>query len=338
MRANPYYRGPVSDHFDGVRFFVPDGAATDKTTAELLRLLRTPSAPWPAWIAHPPEMPVPIVEGARLRVTSIGHASHLIQTRGLNLLVDPVWSRRASPLQVAGPKRVTAPGVPFDDLPRIDVVLVTHNHYDHLDVATLRRLAARDACRIIVPLGNDTILRRARVGGRIEAYDWDERVALSPEVATTLLPSHHWSARSLGDRRMALWAAYLIETPDGPIYHVGDTAYPNARIFREVPARFGRPRLAILPIGAYEPRWFMRAQHVDPDESVAIFRDCEAHAALAHHWGTFKLTSEPRDEPPRRLVAALAAAGVPPERFRVQNPGEVFDVPTIPASAESQAG
>ena len=137
------------------------------------------------------------------------------------------------------------------------------------------------------------------------------------------------SARGLGDRRMALWAAYLIETPDGPIYHIGDTAWRDGEIFSDIPSRFGRPRLAIIPIGAYEPRWFMRDQHVEPAESVRIFEACRAHHALAHHWGTFRLTAEPIDEPPRKLTDALLAAGIAPDRFRVQSPGGVFDVPPI---------
>ena len=142
------------------------------------------------------------------------------------------------------------------------------------------------------------------------------------------MPCHHWSARWLGDRRMALWAAYVLETPDGAIYHIGDTAYRDGgAIFREIPERFGPPRLAIIPIGAYEPRWFMRDQHVEPFESVAIFEACQARFALAHHWGTFRLTAEAIDDPPMRLARALTDRGLDAERFRVQRPGDVFDVP-----------
>ena len=162
-----------------------------------------------------------------------------------------------------------------------------------------------------------------------EAYDWGERVGLGDNVTMTLMPSQHWSSRWLSDRRMALWAAFLFQTPGGSIYHIGDTGYGDGRIFRDIRERFGAPRLAVLPIGAYEPRWFMRDQHVDPDEAVRVFQDCGAAYALAHHWGTFQLTSEPIDEPPARLAAALAAAGVDARRFRVQAPGEAFDVPEV---------
>ena len=333
MAGNRYYAGPPSDHFDGTLFFI-EGAAIDKSRSDLFKLVRTPFAQWPKRVdAASPAPVLQRVEGSALRVTSIGHATHLIQTRGLNILVDPVWAERASPFSFVGPKRVTAPGLSLEALPRLDAILITHNHYDHLDLATLKLLCTPSAGpppRLIVPLGNDTIIRRAHPTLRAEAHDWGDTVALSTEVSVTLAPSYHWSARWLGDRRMALWAAFVLETPDGAIYHVGDTAYRNdGRIFREIPERFGAPRLAILPIGAYEPRWFMRDQHVEPFESVKILRDCRAHHALAHHWGTFRLTSEEREDPPKRLAIALAEAGLEADLFKVQRPGEAFDVPPI---------
>lgn len=327
MARNRYYSGPVTDHFDGTLFYGP-GTRVDRSLADLWRLYRTPFADWPARVPLPLRAaPLLRVDGAALRVTAIGHASHLIQTRGLNLLVDPVWSDRASPFSFIGPKRVRDPGLALDSLPTIDAILVTHNHYDHLDLPTLSRLDARGKSRIIVPLGNDTIIRRHDDKLHPEAFDWGDRVPLSDDVAVTLVPSYHWSARWHDDRRMALWAAFVIETPDGAIYHIGDTGYQTGAIFREIPRRFGPPRLAILPIGAYEPRWFMAPQHVAPEESVAIFKDCGAHYALAHHWGTFRLTAEPIDEPPRRLAAALAANAIGADRFRALEPGEYFDVP-----------
>ncbi len=337
MTKNRYYQGPRSDHFDGTRFFIARGAA-DKTRGDLWRLTRAPRATWPKSVANPPPAPVLArVEGAALRVTTIGHASLLLQTRGLNLLVDPVWSQRASPFSFAGPKRVAAPGIALEALPPLDAIFVTHNHYDHLDIATLEALHRRNPCRIVTVLGNDAIIRARHPHLPVEAYDWDDRVVLSPEVALTPVPSYHWSARWLNDRRMALWAGFVLETPDGPVYHIGDTAYPDGALFRAVPLRFGRPRLAIIPIGAFEPRWFMRDAHVNPAESVQIFADCEAHHALAHHWGTFQLTAEAIDDPPRQLAEALAAQNIPPERFRVQRPGEAFDVPEISQAALAAA-
>ena len=331
MSQNRYYDGPPSDHYDGTRFFLPGSAPPDKSRADLLRfLLNSRNARWPRQVANPPATPVmPRVAGTGLRVTSIGHATHLVQTAGLNLLVDPVWSDRASPYTFMGPKRVRRPGLALDALPPLDAILVTHNHYDHMDVATLSKLRRRHACRIIVPLGNDAILRRADSALAAEAYDWRDHVVLGDGVTMTLVPSQHWSSRWLTDRRMALWAAFLLETPGGAIYHIGDTGYGDGAIFRDIRQRFGPPRLAIIPIGAYEPRWFMRDQHVDPDEAVRIYLDCGAAYALAHHWGTFQLTSEAIDEPPQRLATALAAAGIAADRFRVQRPGEAFDVPDV---------
>jgi len=231
-----------------------------------------------------------------------------------------------SPLRFIGPKRVNDPGIAFAALPPIDVVLVSHCHYDHLDVATLSRLAAVHGPRVITPLGNDTIMRGHDPAIRAEAHDWGDRVELGNGVAVALAPMRHWSARQLFDRNKALWAAFVLETPSGRIYHVGDSGYGDGSHFRAARERHGPLRLAILPIGAYEPRWFMRDQHMNPEESVRAFLDCGAEVALAHHHGTFQLTNEPIDAPERALAAALVAAAIPTERFRVLKPGQVLEV------------
>ena len=194
---------------------------------------------------------------------------------------------------------------------------------------TLAALANKNPCRVITPLGNDSIMRRHDQAIRAEAYDWGDTIALAPGVAVTLTPANHWSARGLGDRRMALWASFLIEAPGGAIYAIGDTGYDSGAIFREMRVHFPAIRLALLPIGAYEPRWFMKGQHVDPEESVRIFEDCGAAYALAHHWGTFQLTDEDRLEPPARLAVACERAGLAAGRFVTRRPGEVFDVPPL---------
>ena len=334
MPRNLYYNGPRSDHFDGERFFFK-GLTRDKTRGEIWRWrLRGNRVPWPKHALgefhdHPPQR----VAGATLRVSYIGHASVLIQTQGINILVDPVWSMRASPVQWAGPKRVNTPGVALENLPPLDVVLVSHNHYDHMDLATLSRLARDHAPRVITPLGNDVIMRRRDRHIAAEAYDWDVRVPISGDVAVTLLPSYHWSARTLSDHRMALWCAFIIETSGGAIYHIADTAWGAGAIFSDVRERFQPLRLAMIPIGAYEPRWFMREQHIDPEEAVRVFEMCGARHALAHHWGTFQLTDETIDEPPRRLRAALAESGIAEERFRALRPGQSWLVPEFQPAA-----
>jgi L-ascorbate metabolism protein UlaG (beta-lactamase superfamily) len=330
MPRNRYYNGPVSDHFDGTRFFVP-GVSGDKSFRDLFRFLtgRGQRAIWPKSVANPPLVAPPAarINGHELRVTMIGHASVMIQTQGLNILADPVFSDRASPFSFAGPKRVNAPGLRLEDLPALDAILVTHNHYDHLDLATLSQLAKLRPCPVLTPLGNDKIMRDHDPAIEAHGYDWDAGVALSPEITIRFEPCYHWSSRWLFDRRMALWAAFVIETPHGPIYHIGDTSYAKGEIFRAMRVKYGPFRLAILPIGAYEPRWFMREHHIDPEEAVAIFEDCGAAFAMAHHWGTFQLTDEAIDEPPKRLAVALERAAIPAEHFQVKRPGEIFDVP-----------
>ncbi len=322
-----YYQGPVSDHFDGERFVDPHGMPPKRLGDVLRWWLRGDRGHWPAHVPNAfADRPPARVDSHAWRISYVGHASLLIQTAGRNILIDPIWSQRCSPVNFLGPKRVSEPGIAFDALPPIDTVLVTHNHYDHLDLATLTRLARTHDPIVITPLGNDTIMRAHDKAIRAQAFDWGDRVALNDEVAVTLCPTRHWSARGVRDRNCALWAAFVIETPAGRILHVGDSGYGDGHYFKTVRDRYGAPRLAILPIGHYEPRWFMRDQHMNPAESVQAFLDCGASLALGHHYGTFKLTDEPIDAPVLALDVARAAAGLAPEVFRVLRPGEVWEL------------
>jgi len=324
VTRNRYYAGPPSDHFDGVRFFNPDQPATDRGLRDMLRWKLAGAAQrWPAMVPVTPAVPAARVPG--IRVTMVGHASLLIQAAGVNILTDPVWSQRASPFRFAGPTRVTAPGIAFADLPPIDVVLLSHCHYDHMDVATLRRLQAAHAPLMAMPLGNDAIVRAAIPDARCIVGDWWDQLDLGGGISTTLTPAHHWANRWPSDVRMALWAGHHLTTPAGTIWFAGDTGYGDGRLFADIRARLAAPDMALIPIGAYEPRWFMAAQHVDPAEAVRIFRDVAAKQALGIHWGTFQLTDEAREAPRLALATALSAAGIPPRRFVAAHPGGVYD-------------
>ncbi len=327
--ANPYYRGPRSDHYRDGRFFNPGGEAPRGFLDVLKWQLGGNRAKWPStWPSpHPQAKPTSSVDGDSLRMTMIGHASLLIQLCGLNILVDPVWSKRVSPLSFAGPARVNAPGIAFDDLPRIDLVLVSHNHYDHLDRATLARLKAAHDPRIVTPLGNDAIIAAAAPGARVSSHDWGESLSLDNGVTVHVTPAHHWSARGMFDRHNALWSGFVIDSPAGKVLVAGDTGFHGGRHYRELAASHGSFRLAVLPIGAYAPRWFMQPQHQNPEEAVEGMLLSNAAFAAGCHWGTFQLTDEPVDEPRERLVAALAARGQSPDTFRAMQPGEVWDVP-----------
>ena len=324
MRRNRHHVAPPGDHFDGTRFFNPGEPDGDRTLLQVLRWkLAGGAAKWPSTVPVTPAKPEPRVDG--MRVTMVGHATLLVQAAGLNILTDPVWSERASPIAWVGPKRATAPGVAFEDLPPNDAVLISHCQYDHMDVATLRRLHATHDPLMVMPLGNDAIVRQHIPAARIVAGDWGSQIAIAPGAEAHIVPANHWSSRGLRDRRMALWGGFMIRAGGRLIYFAGDTGYGTGRIFRGMRERFGPPDLALLPIGAYDPRWFMAAQHADPEEAIQIMRDLDARAAIGIHWGTFKLTDEPRNDPARRLAAWLADQGLAPGSFTAMQPAEVAD-------------
>ena len=324
-RGNAYYGGPVSDHFDGTRFFNPGGIEPRGRLDFLRWQLMERRAQWPSQFPSPfpPDRPPAAVEGDAVRIAYVGHASFLVQTRGTNVLIDPVWAERASPFSFVGPSRVNPPGIAFDDLPRIHCVLVTHNHYDHMDVGTIGRLWQRFAPRVVTPLGNDAILRADIPDLAAEAVDWGATVDLGGGVTVHVEPSQHWSARGLTDRSHALWASFVLEAGARKVYCVGDTGFGDGATFRRVRERHPGLAAALLPIGAYEPRWFMAGSHMNPDDAVQALELCGAARALGHHWGTFRLTNEAVEQPALDLTAALAARSVPPERFAALRPGEV---------------
>jgi L-ascorbate metabolism protein UlaG (beta-lactamase superfamily) len=314
-----------SDHFDGRRFFNPE-VATRTRLWQMLRWLATRRKQrWPRWVEDeaapgPPEA----VGVGELALTFVNHSTFLLQMDGLNVLTDPVWSKRVSPLRWAGPQRVRAPGLAFERLPEVQLVLVSHSHYDHLDLATLRRLERRFRPLFLTGLGNGRLLR-SRGLRRVEELDWWHSFCTAAGVEVTMTPARHFSRRGLFDTNRSLWGGFLLRDGRRTVYFAGDSAYgPH---FAEIGRRCGGVDVALLPIGAYEPRWFMSANHVNPEEAVRVHRDVGSRQSVAMHFGTFQLTDEPIDEPVRALGEALAHHGVPERNFRVPLFGETMVFP-----------
>lgn len=315
----PYSR---SDHFDGSHFHNPAGAPA-KGLGAVIRWKLT-SLRRPAWQEHErlpsgPKPPTRVGPG-ELRVTFVNHATTLLQFDDLNVLTDPIWSTRAGPFSWLGSKRVRPPGIRFEDLPPLDLVVVSHDHYDHLDLPTLKRLAsAHKTAAFLVPLGLAKILRDAKIAN-VRELDWWQSRQVSHGVRAWVVPAQHSSARGPFDRDETLWAGFVFETQGGPVFFAGDTAMSDH--FRQLRARFGPMRLAVLPIGAFEPRWFMRAVHIDPAQALEAHYALAAQASVGMHFGTFHLADEPQTGAQEGLLAALARAPLPKPAFWVLSFGE----------------
>jgi L-ascorbate metabolism protein UlaG (beta-lactamase superfamily) len=315
LLAAPHYRGPVSDHFDGQRFH--NHQSGWQTEASFLQWqMNRERGVWREWVDAPPGTPPP-ARVDDLRITYINHATTLIQINGVNILTDPIWSERCSPVSFAGPRRHRPPGIRFEDLPEIDIVLVSHNHYDHLDLPTLRRLRRAHAPRIFTPLGNSAVIGR---GSR--DLDWWQTVGHSG-LRITAVPSQHFCARGLSDRNRTLWGGFVVSGTAGNVYFAGDTGW--GKHFAEVREKFGAIRLALLPIGAYLPRWFMKPAHISPVEAVDAHLALGASTSMAIHFGTFELGDDGELEPVENLHKAIVARGNP--RFWVLDFGEGREVP-----------
>jgi L-ascorbate metabolism protein UlaG (beta-lactamase superfamily) len=307
-----------SDHFDGVRFFNPSGAAGQPFSA-LPRLFRTPRARWPLRVSVTPTRP-PAFDDATAVVTFVGHSTWLIQTERETILTDPMYSRRAGPFNRFGPERVRDPAVAFDDLPPITLVLLSHNHYDHCDVATLRQLSRKFDPLVVTPVGNGRLLRSIGLR-RYEELDWWQR-STGAGLPITVTPAQHFSARHLFDRNRALWGGFTLDLRHARLYFAGDSGY--GPMFRQIGERLGPIDLALLPVGAYEPRWFMKDIHMNPAEAVQAHLDLGAKQTLGMHFGTFQLTTEAIDEPQRALAIALASHRVPEAQFQTLEFGGSF--------------
>lgn len=307
----------ASDHFDGQRFFNPTGN-NGRPLSAVPRMLVERRTPWPSRVPVTLRRAPPLPDGAAAVVTFIGHSTFLIQTRAGNILTDPVYAERASPVPFAGPRRVRPPAVPFDDLPSIALVLLSHNHYDHCDLRTLAAIERRWRPVVVAPIGNTPLLAAAGLT-QIEELDWWQDAARTP-LPIALAPAQHFSARTPFDRNRALWGSFLIRCGDRRLYFAADSGYgPHFTAVRE---RLGAPDLALLPIGAYEPRWFMRDIHMNPDEAVQAHVDLGAARSIGMHFGTFQLTLEGIDDPVIALGEALQTRHLPPEQFKAPQFGE----------------
>ncbi len=309
-----------SDHYNGKVFFNSGVNDASKNFFSFLKWKFTSSpAKWPKIIDPPFTQAVPMASSEELIVTFVNHASFLIQVDGLNILTDPVWSKRVSPLSFAGPSRVHPPGIEFDKLPKIDMVLISHNHYDHMDSETIKMLEDKFSPIFIVPLANIEKMKSFKVKNIIE-LDWWDATSPLPEIKITIAPAKHWSSRTLNDRNNALWGSYMIHSKKENIYFAGDTSY--GAHFLEIKKRLGPPTLSLLPIGAYEPRWFMKEMHMNPEEAVLAHIDLESIISLGMHFGTFQLTDEAIDTPEKDLSMALDKHKV--NNFKTIKPGATF--------------
>jgi L-ascorbate metabolism protein UlaG (beta-lactamase superfamily) len=307
-------------HFDGKRFYNPDAPQVRGFLDVLRWKLTSRPEPSPSFVSDVARsIPPRRVEGSELRATLVNHSTVLLQQQGSNILTDPIWSERAGPLSWIGPRRRRPPGISWEDLPSIDAVLISHNHYDHLDLPTLRRLAARGDSTFIVPARVARVLRSENIGP-VHELDWGESLSL-PALTIHCVPAQHFSSRGIHDRNRTLWCGYVIECQERLIYFAGDTGF--GRHFAQIREKFGSPRLALLPIGAYEPRWFMSPMHMAPDEAVRAHQILAARTSIAIHHGTFQLTDESLDTPKRQLIACA-----PDESFLVLNNGEFAEIDT----------
>ena len=313
---------PTSDHHRNGRFFNP--GAQPRGFRDFLRWTRTRKiGPWRPWTAITPGPPPPArVEGDTLRTTFIGHSTVLLQIAGLNFLTDPIWSMRAAPLQIAGPKRHRPAGIAWQDLPPIDAVLLSHNHYDHCDARTLRRLAARDQPAIFCPLGLAKLVRR--FGFReIHELDWWQHHTWRG-LPVHAVPAQHFSARTPFDRDRTLWCGWLLDAPGGPVYFAADSGFgPH---FAEVAARFPHPRLSLLPIGAFQPEWFMGPVHMNPAQALEVHRLLESRESIAIHHNTFALADDAETEA-SDLLRSLMHETPPAHPFHILEEGTALHLP-----------
>lgn len=316
----PGFQGNPSDNYDGINF-QNRGDFHETSVWGLIKWLSNRKLGyWPEYSQLPQHTPEPSLDNDGVKITYVNHSTFLIQTDSFSILTDPIWSERASPFQFAGPKRQSNPGIRFEELPPIDLVLISHNHYDHMDIPTLQKLAKRDQPMIISPLGNAAFLMEENCG---EARDmnWWEQYKVNDMVSITCLPAQHFSGRGMFDRNKTLWSGYSIEIREfGRIFFAGDTGFgPH---FQEIREQISEFKVGLIPIGAYKPNWFMSPVHISPAEAVDVHQMLNIETSIGMHWGTFPLADDGYEEPVSELRQVLELGRVNPASFVVLRNGE----------------
>jgi L-ascorbate metabolism protein UlaG (beta-lactamase superfamily) len=310
---------PKSDHYDGDHFLNPTQSEKNGFWRTIKLLASVRFKDWPDWIQNETDSKVhQSLNEDEIAITFINHATVLIQAKGINILTDPVWSERVSPVSWAGPKRSRDPGLTLEELPRIDLVVVSHNHYDHMDLATLKKLNDKFAPVFLVPLGDKKFLQDEGLKQTSE-LDWWQSFLMKNDVTVTFAPAQHQSGRGLLDWYESLWGSFMIKIGNKRIYFGGDAAY--SKHYTSIRERLGRPDISLLPIGAYEPRWFMKHVHMNPDDAVQAHIDLGSKISIPIHFGTFKQVNEAVDDPVHALESAKAKAKIPFDTFPVLKEG-----------------
>lgn len=323
--SQPGYEGDPNDHFNGTTF-ENTGDVASKGFMDVLKWYRTREPG--EWSELREEevtyaKPDATAPDSGIVITYVNHSTFLIQTAGLNILTDPVWSERVSPVSFAGPKRFRPPGVRFEDLPEIDLIVISHNHYDHLDIETLRRLNQNFEPLVITSLGVSRYLNEEGIMNTAE-IDWWENYQVSSELTVHSVPAQHFSGRGLYDRDKTLWTGYVLHSGDQKIYFAGDTGY--GEFFKEIGERFAPIDLGLIPIGAYKPRWFMKPMHVNPAEAILVHKDVGAIKSLGMHFGTFPMADDSMNDPQNDLNTALEESNPGPVDFSVAEEGKTLKI------------
>ncbi|REE02076.1 MBL fold metallo-hydrolase [Marinoscillum furvescens] len=316
--STPGHQGPATPHFDGKQFRNKSGAKARGFAAVLQWIIKRDQGPW-AKNYETTQGEAPVSSSDQMRITFVNHSTFLIQWNDLNILTDPIWSERCSPVSFAGPQRMRPPGIRFEDLPPIDAVLISHNHYDHLDIPSIKRIQKEFAPVFVVPLGVKKHLAQLNIENTIE-LDWWQSAHIGMEIKA--VPAQHFSGRGMFDRDQTLWAGYVISDGIKKIYFAGDSGY--APLFKEIGKKEGPMDVSLIPIGAYMPQWFMSPVHISPEEAIKVHQDVRSRQSIAMHFGTFPLADEGQGKAEEDLILSLAAHQIPQSEFIIPEEGEVW--------------